>query len=85
MGSSPTSGAIPVMMAVRIHLFPYRASAKRDALPRVPVNGKRQNTEVKLTCARSTCLLRLGDKFAGFQKNKRYHLGASYFFIENGA
>ena len=51
--SSPTSGAIPVIMATRIHLFPFRASR---ALPcrRCSACGKRQNTEVKLVRGEST-------------------------------
>ena len=50
--------------------------------PPVPI----PNTEVKLCYARSSWVLTLQDKVvAGFQKSKRYHQGASYFFIENGA
>ena len=48
--------------------------------PPVPI----PNTEVKLTCARSTCLLRLGDKVvAGFQKNTVSTKWVLCFFIEN--
>ena len=51
-----------MIMAVRIHLFPFRASAKRDTLPKVPVYGKRQNTEVKICVAESTWVLTLGER-----------------------
>ena len=35
VGSSPTSGAIPVTMAVRIHLFPYRTQKLSSLAPEV--------------------------------------------------
>ena len=43
--------------------------------PPVPI----PNTEVKLTCARSTCLLRLGDKFADISKKKHSQCGCFSF------
>ena len=35
VASSPTSGAIPVIMAVRIHLFPFRTQKLSSLAPRV--------------------------------------------------
>ena len=35
VGSSPTSGAIPVIMKQRIHLFPFRTQKLSSALPKV--------------------------------------------------
>ena len=35
VGSSPTSGAIPVIMAVRIHLFPFRTQKLSLLAPKV--------------------------------------------------
>ena len=35
VGSSPTSGAIPVIMATRIHLFPFRTQKLSSSTPKV--------------------------------------------------
>ena len=58
----------------------YKRSHSGDdsnEVPPVPI----PNTEVKLVYARSTCLLRLGDKVvAGFQKNKASTKVGALFF-----
>ena len=51
VSSSPTSGAIPVMMKQRIHLFPFRTQKLSSALPKVlshPRLGRIGNCRISL-------------------------------------
>ena len=55
VGSSPTSGAIPVIMKQRIHLFPFRTQKLSSALPKVlspPRLGRIGRCRISLKSAR---------------------------------
>ena len=55
VGSSPTSGAIPVIMATRIHLFPFRTQKLSSSTAKVldhPRSGRIASCRISLKSAR---------------------------------